>query len=135
MKKTVYGILLAGIIGVVLFTTFQDPEGTVRLSEGIRLWLEKLGLYSDFHSFRSNAHLPLFFVFGLVLSLFGRENKWPCWMILLIGCGFGLLDEGVKVLIPTREFDVIDLIKNWIGVAIALFVVWLLRGIGVRKDD
>ena len=44
MKKKVYGILLiAGFLSIFLLT-FQSPQGTVRLSEGLRLWLEKLGV-------------------------------------------------------------------------------------------
>lgn len=38
-------------------------------------------------------------------------------MIILIGCGIGLIDEGIKGLLPTREFDVVDLVKDWVGVA------------------
>lgn len=48
-------------------------------------------------------------------------------MILAIGAGVGLIDESIKVLLPTREFDVVDLVKNWIGMAAAMLVIWLLK--------
>ena len=76
LKKIVYGILLAAAVIAILFLTFQDSAGTVRLSEGLRMWLERFGVYSDFHSFRSNAHLVLYFIFGLILTLLGREYGW-----------------------------------------------------------
>ena len=130
LKKRVYGILLAAAVIAILLLTFQDSAGTVRLSEGLRLWLERFGIHSDFHSFRSNAHLVEYFLFGLILTLFGRECGWSWWVILVVGAGIGLIDEGIKVLIPTREFDVIDLVKDWIGVAVAVSVN---LAIGKRK--
>ena len=127
LKKRVYGILLAAAVIAILLLTFQDSAGTVRLSEGLRLWLERFGIHSDFHSFRSNAHLVLYFLFGLILSLFGRECGWRWWVILVVGCCVGVVDEGIKVLLPTREFDLFDLVKDWIGMAIALLLMSALR--------
>jgi len=120
LKKRVYGILLAAAVIAILLLTFQDSAGTVRLSEGLQLWLERFGLKSDFHSFRSNAHLILYFLFGIVLCLYGRECGWHWWAILAVGCCVGLIDESIKVLLPTREFDFVDLVKDWVGVAVAI---------------
>ena len=123
MKKRVYGFLLIAAALTILLLTLQDAAGTVKLSEGLRLWLERFGLKSDFHSFRSNAHLVLYFLFGIVLCLYGRECGWYWWVIILIGCGIGLIDEGIKVLLPTREFDFVDLVKDWVGEAVGTGVV------------
>lgn len=123
MKKRVYGILLIAAALTILLLTLQDAAGTVKLSEGLRLWLERFGLKSDFHSIRSNAHLVLYFLFGIVLCLYGRECGWRWWVVILIGCGIGLIDESIKVLLPTREFDFVDLVKDWIGVATAVVTV------------
>ena len=127
-RRKVYGILLVGILLLNAFLTFQSAEGTVNLSEGLRLWLEQFGLFTDFHSFRSNAHLVMFFVLGVILSLFGRECGCRWWVILLAGTGIGLIDESIKVLLPTREFDFFDLIKDWVGVTVAMIVIW-----GIKK--
>ena len=129
VKKRVYGILLIAAALTIFLLTFQDAAGTVRLSEGLRLWLERFGLKSDFHSIRSNAHLVLYFLFGIVLCLFGRECGWRWWVILAAGCCVGLIDEGIKVLLPTREFDFVDLVKDWVGVVAAMLVIWLTKGI------
>ena len=127
LKKKIYGILLFVAVITILLLTFQDSEGTVRLSESLRHLFEQIGIHSDFHSIRSNIHIVLYFVFGVVLSLFGRKCGWNWWVILIIGCGFGLLDEGIKVLLPTREFDIIDAAKDWIGVATAMIVIHLIE--------
>ena len=127
MKKIVYGILLIAAALTILLLTFQDAAGTVKLSEGLRLWLERFGLKSDFHSFRSNAHLVLYFLFGIGLCLYCRECGWSWWLIILIGCGIGLVDESIKMLLPTREFDFVDLVKDWVGVTAAMLVIWLIK--------
>lgn len=129
VKKRVYGILLIAAALTILLLTLQDSAGTVKLSEGLRLWLERFGLKGDFHSIRSNAHLVLYFLFGIVLCLFGRECGWRWWVILAAGYCVGLIDEGMKVLLPTREFDFIDLVKDWVGVVAAMLVIWLTKGI------
>lgn len=129
MKKIVYGILLIAAALTIFLLTLQDSAGTVKLSEGLRLWLERFGLKSDFHSIRSNAHLLLYFLFGIVLCLYGRECGWRWWVILAAGCCVGLKDEGMKVQLPTREFDFVDLVKDWVGVAAAMLVIWLTKGI------
>ena len=125
VKKKVYGFLLIVAALTILLLTLQDAAGTVKLSEGLRLWLERFGLKSDFHSFRSNAHLVLYFLFGIVLCLYCRECGWSWWVILAVGCGIGLIDEGIKVLLPTREFDFVDLVKDWVGVAVAVGMIAL----------
>jgi len=134
LKKKVYGILLHAAVVIILLLTLQDSAGTVKLSEGLRLWLEQVGIEMTFHSIRSNAHLVLYFLFGIVLCLYGRECGWSWWVIILIGCGVGLIDESIKVLLPTREFDVVDLVKDWVGIAMAVGVVMLIgnRTVGNR---
>ena len=125
MKKIIYGILLIAAALTILLLTLQDAAGTVKLSEGLRMWLERFGLKSDFHSIRSNAHLVIYFLFGIVLCLYGRECGWNWWVILLVGTGIGLIDEGIKVLLPTREFDLVDLVKDWVGVAAVIGMIAL----------
>lgn len=75
-KQRIYRALFILILLTNLFLTLQKPEGTVALSESVRLWLEQFGLHSYFHSFRSNAHLLVYFVLGIPLALYGRERSW-----------------------------------------------------------
>ena len=133
-RRTIYAILLIATATTILLLTFQGPEGTVKLSETIRLWVEQFGIHSDFHSFRSNAHLIIYFALGVILALLGNEIGLKWWMILIVGCAFGLLDEGIKVLLPTREFDVGDLVKDWVGIVAASVMVALLGKIRHQKE-
>lgn len=124
-RKWVYGAFLAAVLAINLFLTLQSSADTSKLSEGLRQWLLRFGLRSDPHSFRSNAHLAAFFVIGVAMALFGRECGWKWSLIFAIGCGLGLLDEGIKILLPTREFDWVDLLKDWIGEGLGIFAVWI----------
>lgn len=54
-------------------------------------------------------------------------------MIILIGCGVGLIDEGIKVLLPTREFDATDLMRDFIGMVLAVGIVGLIRRVKAVK--
>ena len=132
-KQIIYGVLLLAALGLNLYLTLQPPAQTVRLSEGLRLWLKQFGIYSDFQSFRSNAHLAVYFVVGILLTLFGRECGWKWWLILLMGAALGLVDEGVKYFLPTREFEVVDLVRDCIGVAVAILVIWLSKKVYLRQ--
>ena len=123
--RKVYGILLVGILLLNAFLTFQSAEGTVNLSEGLRLWLEQFGFKSDFHSFRSDAHIIMFFLIGSFLGLFCRTLDWPWKRIVLIGFLVGCIDEGIKVFLPTREFDLVDLFKDWVGLGIAFVPLFI----------
>ena len=125
-RKTIYGVLLVGILLLNAFLTFQSAEGTVSLSEGLRLWLERFGFKSDFHSFRSNAHLVMFFMIGCLLGLFGRDINWTWKKTILIGFLLGFIDEGIKFFLPTREFDLNDLLRDWIGLAFS-FVILIIK--------
>ena len=125
MKKILRILLVCIIIGILLLT-FQNAEGTVRLSEGLRLWLDRLGFHMSFHTIRSNAHFVLYFIFGLILSMYGLQAGWNRKKILLTGIIFGMFDEGIKVFLPTREFDILDLLRDWIGVGFALVIVIFL---------
>lgn len=42
---------------------------------------------------------------------------------MAVGCCVGLVDESIKVLLPTREFDFVDLVKDWVGIGLAAFAV------------
>ena len=126
-KKTTATILLILAVAMVLFFTFQDAEGTTRLSESVRQWLEKYGIIAESHALRSNIHILEYFIVGLAVFAFGASRGWKVATSLLVCGAIALLDESIKVLLPTREFDVVDLIKDWVGVAVAMLVIWLLK--------
>ena len=129
-KKTTTTILLILAVAMVLFFTFQDAEGTTRLSESVRQWLEKYGIKAESHALRSNIHILEYFIVGLAVFAFGVSRNWRITTCIIVCAGIALLDESIKILLPTREFDVVDLIKDWVGVAMA---VGLIRLLGMKK--
>ena len=56
---------------------------------------------------------------------------WKAWIGLAATCIFGLMDETLKIFLPTREFSPIDLLKDFVGAGIAFAIILLIyRGKG-----
>ena len=132
MKKWISIVLVIVVITSVLFLTFQSPAGTTHLSEMVRGWAIKIGYKGDGLQFRSDFHLVEYFVVGLVVGVFGIERGWKAWLPGVFGCGFGLIDETIKVFLPTREFGAVDVVKDFIGVWVAVAIVYLVSYLGRR---
>lgn len=116
-------------MALVLFLTFQSPQGTYELSKNVREWV---GFRGNLQKFRSDIHIIEYFVVGFAFTLFGLSVKWKTWISGALGCGFGLFDELLKIMLPTREFSGVDLIKDIIGVWIAVFLVVILHRLNIR---
>lgn len=105
---------------MVLFFTFQNPEKSRILSESVRMWLGNIGIQVEYKSLRSNIHILEYFIVGLAVcgycSSRGRKN----WVGMIAGFGIGVVDECVKTLLPGREFSTGDLIRDFVGVAVAV---------------
>ncbi len=120
-------LLFVAIVGIVVLTC-QTPEQTKALSDGLRDWLNEHGLTAISKDLRKNIHIIEYFIFGIALGLFGHAFGWKLWTTLLTGYTAGLLDEVIKVFLPTREFDSGDLVRDVIGVSIAVLLIFgLLR--------
>ncbi len=126
--------MAVGIVLLVLFLTFQGPEDTVSLSESFRNWLMKYGYTGDSIAFRSDVHYVEYFGVGLVFVLFCKAMGWKKWIGVIGGCLFGAIDEIIKIYLPTREFDEVDLTKDFLGVCVAFGLV-LIFEIIFRKDN
>ena len=116
---------------MVLFFTFQNPEQSRDLSEAVRSWLGSIGINVEYKSLRSNVHILEYFIVGFAVCGFCRSIGWRLWIGAGIAWGIGVIDEGIKVLLPGREFSTGDLIRDFIGVGIAALIVFeigLLRG-------
>ncbi len=135
-KKLAFGVLAVLMLGMVLYLTLQGPKETTQLSGGLKAWLfNTFGWDIDEHTLRSNVHLVEYFGVGLALALFTRSMGWKHWAMAacIAGCAFGLFDETLKIFLPTREFDAVDLVKDWGGVAVASSVVCVLKKERVEK--
>jgi len=132
-KRLITGALLAVVLGAVLFLTFQGPKETTALSERFREWFRKLGYQGTSNQFRSDVHLIEYFIVGIAAIFFCKAMGWKPWIGLLAACTFGLLDESIKILLPTREFSAIDLAKDFIGAGMAFGVIMLIRIIRSKR--
>ena len=123
-KKFIAVLLVIIVFSAVLFLTFQGPEETTSLSEKVRIWI---GYKGNPVQFRSDVHLVEYFIVGVAAIVLAWTMGWRLWVGAIIACGFGLLDETIKIFLPTREFGVVDLIKDFIGIAIALGILTLIK--------
>jgi hypothetical protein len=128
--KKVSIVLLALVVFGVLISTFQGPTQTTYLSETVRGWV---GYKGDSVHFRSDVNYVEYFIVGLVMAVFGLSMRWKFWILGVIGCGFGLLDEVIKIALPTREFSSVDLIKDFAGIWMAVGLVYGISRIKKEK--
>ena len=127
-------ILLLIVAGAVLYLTFQGPQETTSLSEAFREKAMLLGYKGDALQFRSDIHLLEYFIVGIAVAIFGIVMNYPIWIPGVMGCGFGLMDECIKILLPTREFSAVDLVKDFVGVWVAVAVVYGVRKIIAKEN-
>jgi len=125
-KKTAAIFLILALL-MVLFFTFQNPEESRILSESVRMWLGNIGIDVEYKSLRSNVHILEYFIVGLAVCGYCRSRGWKNWVGMIAGFGIGVVDECVKTLLPGREFSTGDLIRDFVGVAVAVVVSSVFR--------
>lgn len=121
--KIICGLLLCFVIISVLVLACQTPEQTFAVSETVRGWVSKIGYTRGALEFRSDVHLVEYFVVGVALASFAIAMKWRPWIAGIAGCCFGLMEETIKIFLPTREFGPVDLIKDFVGIWVAVILV------------
>ena len=127
------------VLLTLLYLTFQSPQQTTEESGLVQRWLMSLfeafndsgevpAWVYDMHTVRSLAHIPEYLLLGIALWVgFKSVTKrmvFTCIWTLLTGGIIGLLDEGLKELLPTREFDLGDWWLDLVGLTIALVLCW-----------
>ena len=133
-KKNLFGMLTCLVIVGIFYLTLQAPEETICLSNTVSEWMEKLGLQTDSHALRSNAHIVEYFLLGVVLILLGKSMGWKMWRAIAIGCACGVVDECLRLFLPTREFDGVDLLKDFVGIAFAAIIALIVLGNRKRQS-
>ena len=99
-------------------------EGTIHGIGGINI--ERINLL-----IRSLAHviafggLGLMILLGCVLSKLG--TRVCIYLTLLWGILVAFVDEGIKLFIPGRHFNLIDAGKDIVGILLALLGCWILQ--------
>ena len=113
-------VFLVLAFAMILFFTFQNPYSSYELSMSIRDWLSDHGLDIEYGVLRTDAHIVEYFIFGLALALFVKSRELNMIISVIMGFMFGVLDELVKILLPGREFGTGDLIRDFVGVGLAV---------------
>ena len=126
MKRWISLVAVIIVIAGIFYLTFQNPAETGALTETVLGLLLKIGIHVATKPLRHYIHYVMYFILEFVVCEFCRSRGWSVWIGVVIGCGIGLLDEGVKVLLPTREFDVTDLLRDFVGVAVAMLIEHLI---------
>lgn len=134
MRKKTAAIFLILALLMVLFFTLQEPTQSRDLSEAVRSWLEKIGIEVEYKSLRSNIHILEYFIVGLAVCGSVKSRGWRLWIGAAIGCCIGVVDEGIKVLLPGREFDVTDLMRDGIGILLATVIVRVVTKIKHSRE-
>ncbi len=117
------------VFALIAFLTLQSPDDTLSLSGGMQrlgkaLFPNATGRWAiDMHWFRTIMHLPLYFVLGCAVE-YAVLRFWKAIGICFV---IALADETLKIYLPTREFQAIDLVFDAIGILIGIGVVLLFR--------
>lgn len=133
MKKWITVFVVIAVATGILYLTFQGSAETKELTQKAQGVLEQIGIKVEDKPIRHYVHYALYFVLGLAVCALCLTNNWKLSVGLLIGYGIGVIDEGIKVLLPTREFDVTDLMRDFIGVTVAVGITALMRKVKVGK--
>lgn len=136
MRKKTAAVFLVLALLMVLFFTFQNPEQSRDLSEAVRSWLESIGIDVEYKSLRSNVHILEYIIVGLAVCGFCRSRGWKNWAGMIASSGIGVIDECVKRMLPGREFSTGDLVRDFVGVVVAVVVSIAVGKIKkVRRSD
>ena len=117
------------VIGLIFYLTTQSPHDTRQLSDGMQIYLLSMIPDStarwtyDLHWFRTLLHVPLYFLLGIAAGL-ARPRFWQAAVICSV---IALADEILKIYLPTREFQAIDLVFDAIGFLIGITLVIIYR--------
>jgi VanZ family protein len=114
---------------IIAVLTLQSPEATLRLSGGMQRFAKNMlpdassRWTIDMHWFRTLLHLPLYFLLGCAVG-YSVRGFWQAAGICSV---IALADETLKIFLPTREFQAIDLGFDAIGFLMGIGIVFLLR--------
>ena len=141
LKKLLPWLPATVAVSALLYLTLQSPNDTTELSNGFQRWV--LSLWpkgqapewaKDSHLIRSLAHIPEYFILGCCF-FFGfhfTTTRAGLWAVVTCS-GFGLLDEGLKYLLPTREFDLGDWCLDLLGILLAVGIMALISMVFQRR--
>lgn len=133
--KIISSLFLILVLSSVIYLALQSPKETNELSDSVRNVFAKLGYKGNNKQFRSDFHLIEYFIVGLVPIAFCKAMGWKIWVGLTAACTIGILEETLKIFLPTREFGGMDVIKDIIGAGIAAILFVLKNDTTVENTE
>ncbi len=129
MKRVLVFIPVVTVAVIILLLTLQNIEGTVALSEGFRNWIVSVcggfgwdtlaGWIDSPVVVRRLGHVIEYFVLGAAAAISVRKKRFA--LLLCICISFA--DQIIKIYVPGRHFDRMDLTFDAMGYVIGLSVV------------
>ena len=145
MKKKVFSLTVLGLsVILILSLTLQSNKGTGALTNSalqvVISSAEKTGMsreevlaqwWANPDFIRKLAHIPEYFILGFAsLFVFRFLKIKNCINKSFVFClCLSILDQTIKGILPTREFDITDLPIDFLGYGIGIFSAVLLISI------
>ena len=134
--KRIRYIPIAAAVGVILFLTTQNIQDNAKISEGFRAHLvqfyDALGLesgsawWNDRLAVRRLCHIIEYGMLGFcsAIAVYDLDRKRKSFLSAVGIClGVSIFDQVLKIFVPVRHFDVIDIGFDLIGTLIGAAVV------------
>ena len=140
-KFVVYLTLTALYAALIFYLSSQShlPQAASGMQDLLHKILSIIGIH-HFHIFEfiirhpdKLEHFMLFFVFGILLRITASHSRYPSirdnamLVTLMLGIGYGALDEVHQMLVPHRFASVDDFIADAAGIIAAqIFIVLVM---------
>ena len=120
-------------VGVILFLTTQNIQDNARISEGFREGLievyEQLGLdddsawWNDKLAVRRLGHVIEYGLLGIASAIaVGDTRSKGVAKVVGLCVGISILDQVLKIFVPIRHFDVVDIGYDAIGALMGILI-------------
>jgi VanZ family protein len=149
-RKFVVYLILTTLYAVLIFYLSSQshlPQAASEMEDLLHKILSIIGV-RYFHIFEfiirypdKLEHFMVFFVFGILLRLTASHSRYPSirenamLVALMIGIGYGALDEVHQMLVPYRSPSIYDFIADAAGIVCAQIFIALVMWAYVRLQN
>ena len=148
-KFVIYLSLTLLYAALIFYLSSQShlPQAASEMEHYLREILRNIGT-QYFYTFKfimeyfdKLEHFILFFVFGILLRLTASHSRYPSirdnamLVTLMVGIGYGALDEVHQMLVPHRSASVADFIADAAGIIAAQIFIALVLWMYAKLQD
>lgn len=134
-------IIFILVLCVILGLTIQSVQGTMNLSEGMRYAVisicDKINVdssnkwWNNSAHFRKIGHVFEYFILGCAVYTMVKKIR----LSLLVCIGISIIDQIVKIYIPVRHFDWMDMVFDMTGYFFGIMFLRILDAIRAKSDS